>query len=206
MDIEVIFENDDFIALNKPAGVLVHHTAKEEKDRTLSDWLLDFYPEVANVGDAPDERPGIVHRLDKNTSGIILVPRSQKYFTYLKKLFQEREIAKTYLAIVYGAMKDETGVIDKPISLKSGTVKRTVFRGKMTKPALTEYKVLRNFNEAAYVEVYPKTGRTHQVRVHLASIGHPLLGDSLYGSKRSKKMNIPGLNRHMLHARSLVPA
>ncbi len=215
MDIDIIFENDDFLAVNKPAGVLVHHTAKSRADSgdlhdkkpleedTLSDWLLGFYPEVAGVGDVPEERPGIVHRLDKDTSGIMLIPRNQEYFLYLKNLFQEGKIKKAYRAITYGRMENESGVIDKPISLKTGTVKRTVFKGKMTKPAVTEYKVIRNFEDSAYLEVYPKTGRTHQVRVHLASIGHPILGDELYGSKNSRRVSVPGLTRHMLHAYSL---
>ena len=160
------------------------------------------------MGDAPEIRPGIVHRLDKDTSGVILIAKNQRYFEYLKKLFQTGQIKKTYLALVWGEVKPKTGEIAKPISLKSGGVKRTVWKGKMEKEAITEYKVIKsikyqisNIKEEVFslVEAMPKTGRTHQIRIHLASIGHPIVGDSLYG----KKTNPFGLARQFLHAESL---
>lgn len=202
--IAVIYEDKNFLALYKPAGVLVHPIKTKNyklktNEPTLVDWLLKHYPEVKKVGDDPEARPGIVHRLDKDTSGVILVARNQKYFDYLKKLFGEHQIKKTYSALVHGRLEPRVGVIKKPILLKSGTIKRTVWRGRMEKEAITEYKVKKYFKDFSLVEVYPKTGRTHQIRVHLASIGYPIVGDSLYGPKK----NSLGLNRHFLHAASL---
>ena len=215
MDLKIIYEDKNFLAVNKPAGVLVHSIKdsrfkiQDSKEETLVDWLLNKYPEIKNVGDDPKTRPGIVHRLDKDTSGVILIARNQKYFEYLKKLFspygiQGKQIKKTYLALVWGEIKQKIGEIIKPISLKSGGVKRTVWKGKMEKEAITEYKVkkiVKNEEGKVFslVEVMPKTGRTHQIRIHLASIGHPIVGDSLYGSKT----NPFNLERQFLHAESL---
>jgi len=200
LNIQVVYENKDFLALNKPAGVLVHHTnSKSKEGEVLTDWLIRNYPEVKNVGDDPETRPGIVHRLDKDTSGILLIPRTQEYFYYLKNLFQNREVQKTYLALVRGVVKDDAGSVDKPIGLKSGTVKRTVFtkNAKMIKEAVTHYKVIERLANHTLLEVCPKTGRTHQIRVHLASIGHPVVGDKVYGGKDNS------LGRLFLHAYSV---
>ncbi len=212
--IKLIFEDKNFLAVNKPVGLLVHAT-KNSNEPTLVDWIVKNYPEISavgesafggkNVGDNTKERPGIVHRLDRDTSGVILIPKNQKYFEYLKKLFQNHLIKKTYLALVYGKIKERQGVIDKPISIKAKTVKRTVHAGKMAKEAVTEYKTLQIFKSAeredffTLLKVMPKTGRTHQIRVHLASIGHPIVGDKLYG----KKNNPLNLNRQFLHAESI---
>ncbi len=161
---------------------------------TLVDWLLSRYPEIATVGDDPAQRPGIVHRLDKDTSGVMLVAKNQKTFEYLKSLFQKHEIIKTYLALVQGELAKKSGVIDAPIGIKNGTTKRSIRSTKMAKEAVTEYKVL----AGSLLEVKPKTGRTHQIRVHLASIGHPIVGDPIYGKKPSVKNQ-----RLMLHAASI---
>jgi 23S rRNA pseudouridine1911/1915/1917 synthase len=205
-----IYQDKNFLAVDKPAGILVHATANSQ-EQTLVDWLLKHYPEIKKVGDAPEIRPGIVHRLDKDTSGVILVARNKKYFAYLKNLFQTHQIKKTYLALVWGKVEPKTGIIEKPIRLKSGSVKRTVWQGKMEKEAITEYKVLKYLkyntsftivNKLLYfslLKVMPKTGRTHQIRVHLASINHPVVGDALYG----KKTNPFNLKRLFLHAESL---
>ncbi|MBU2101620.1 RluA family pseudouridine synthase [Patescibacteria group bacterium] len=198
MDIDVIYKDENLIVLNKPAGILVHGDNKTEED-TLIDWLEINCPETAGVGDSPEERPGIVHRLDRDTSGIILVARNQEYFEYLKSLFKNREIHKTYRAIVLNPFKEERGVIDAPISIKAGSIKRTAHKGKDSKEAVTEYKVLKNFDNFSYVEAYPKTGRTHQIRVHFNSIGHPVAGDKLYGGKSA----VGATDRQMLHAYSL---
>lgn len=202
---EVLFENKDLLVINKPAGLLVHgvfdkHGAKHN-ELTLTDWLAKNYPETKKVGDVPSQRGGIVHRLDRETSGAMVVARNQNAFEYLKKLFQDKKVQKTYITLVWGKVKDKEGVIDKAISIKDGTVKRTVFKGKMTREAVTSYKVMKFLkskegDEFTLVEVQPKTGRTHQIRVHMASIGHPVVGDKLYG----KKGSLPGLDRQFLHA------
>lgn len=221
--IRIIYEDKNFLALYKPAGVLTHKVLsfkfQVSRDNTLVDWLLKNYPEVKNVGDPSagsgqvNLRPGIVHRLDKDTSGVILVARNQDYFEYLKALFKTGQIKKTYLALVWGKLEPRKGIIRKPIKIKPGTIKRTVWRGKMEKQAITEYKVLKYFGITnpddrqnllyfSLVRVIPKTGRTHQIRIHLASIGHAIVGDSLYGSK-NKPLSPVDLKRQFLHAESL---
>ena len=207
VNIQIIYEDKNFVAVNKPAGLLVHRVQSKTKEATLVDWLLEHYPQIKSVGDDCQIRPGIVHRLDKGTSGVLLVAKNQEYFDYLKKLFQRHEIEKIYLALVWGKVVPKEGIVDKPIGLKPGSVKRTVFinKAKMVKSAITKYKVkeyllaskagLPNYS---LLEVAPKTGRTHQIRIHLASIGHPVVGDPLYGGKRASD-----LGRLFLHAYSL---
>ena len=209
--ISLIYETKDFLAVNKPAGVLVHPIKipnsntqiPNSKELTLVDWVLERYPEVKNVGDEPEARPGIVHRLDRDTSGVILIARNQKYFEYLKNLFKTHQIKKTYLALVWGKLEPKIGEIKTPIGIKSGSIKRTVWQksAKDLKEAVTEYKVKKYFKDFSLVEVMPKTGRTHQIRIHLASINHPVVGDNLYGGKKHKSSF--ELNRQFLHAYSL---
>lgn len=209
-EITVIFENNDLIAVNKPAGVLVHESAikgsknRKNSERTVVEWVLQKYPEITSVGDDPKERPGIVHRLDKETSGVLLIAKNQSFFDYLKELFKSRKVQKTYIALVSGKLQGK-GIIDKPIGLRSGTTKHSTNarRMKMIKPAVTEYDALETIekqgNFFTEVRLTPKTGRTHQLRVHLASIGHPIIGDMLYGNKK----NPWELKRQFLHAEGL---
>ncbi len=185
----------------------------DSPESSLVDWLLKKYPEIKNVGDHNPQagefeqktfdRPGIVHRLDRETSGVMVVAKNQEAFNFLKKLFQTREVKKTYLALVWGRVSEERGIIDKQISIKDGSIKRTVGKGKMPREAVTEYEVMGRYGVGVkaltLLKVFPKTGRTHQIRVHLNSIGHPVVGDKLYG----KKKEVLGLTRHFLHANSL---
>ncbi len=209
--IEVIYEDEGLVALSKPSGLQVHpvkamRLAREDRAPTLTDWLLERYPEVRQVGDDPEERPGIVHRLDKDTSGIIVVARDQDTFNYLKETFQSRSIKKTYLALLRGHVAADKGVVDLPIGIKSGSVKRSIHSAKMAKTALTEYAVLERLSSAdvpsfvsTLASVSPKTGRTHQIRVHMAALGHAVLGDPLYGPRKAPAW----VTRLMLHARSI---
>ncbi len=208
MDIEEVYKDKNLIAVNKPAGLLVHpiHSLKGHSlaQNSLINWLLPRYPEVAKVGDKPQERPGIVHRLDRDTSGVLLVARNQATFDYLKHLFQSHEVKKTYQALVFGKTL-QGGVVDKPIGLRPGTTKRSVSgrNMKMIKEAITGYRTLQHLEKDgqpySFVELQPKTGRTHQLRIHMASIEHPIVGDQLYG----RKPNPWGLSRQFLHAASL---
>ncbi|HEY4523839.1 MAG TPA: RluA family pseudouridine synthase [Candidatus Paceibacterota bacterium] len=204
---QIIYEDENFLAINKPAGLIVHEVKVKkgrmrQKEATLVDWLLRARPEIANVGDDPLTRPGIVHRLDRDTSGILLIPKTQAYFDYLKNLFTLYEVKKQYIAIVCGNVKEKKGVIDKPIGIISGTLRRSVHTKKMLKTAITEYVVTRHLmiagEEATMLRVYPKTGRTHQIRIHLALIGHPIVGDRLYGKKHSLLVT-----HQLLHAESV---
>lgn len=196
--IRIIHAEDDFLALDKPAGIAVHRGAGV-KGETVVDWLVEKYPEIQRVGDDPKERPGIVHRLDKDTSGVMIVARSQQAFEDLKQLFKERKIEKTYLALVLGAPKKKSGTIDAPIgrSAANPTKRGTGARARGSRTAVTEYRTLERLGAWTLLEAKPKTGRMHQIRVHLASIGHPVAGDRTYGGSRTA---LPGLGRQFLHA------
>lgn len=200
--LKIIFEDKDVIVLDKPAGLLVHPIRDE--NNTLVNGLLAHYPAIKNVGDPPSGglRPGIVHRLDKDTSGLLVAAKNNDSFQYLKKQFQERKIQKKYLALVHGKVKDEKGTITKVISASKNDYRRkTTFLDDKAKRAITKYRVIKYFKDFTLLEAAPETGRTHQIRVHLASIGHPIAGDQQYKFKRQ----IPpkNLKRQFLHARCL---
>lgn len=183
----IIYEDKNILAINKPARLLVHEAGKM-KHETLVDWLLENYPETKNVGEDP-LRPGIVHRLDKETSGVLLIAKNQKTFEFLKKQFQERKIKKTYIALVKDGVQKAKGKIETPIK-----------RFTKSREAKTEYEVIKRFEDYTLLRVSPKTGRTHQIRIHLKSIGHPVICDKLY----TKRLDCPAnLKRHFLHASSL---
>lgn len=209
MEPQIIYEEKDWAALSKPTGLQMHHAWVESVTGaarpTLADWILARFPETGTVGDDPAARPGIVHRLDRDTSGIVLIARTQEYFTYLKNLFQEKKITKTYLALVRGHLKEESGVIDQAIGILSGSTKRSVRSEKMLKPAVTAYKVLERLmrsddsEKSTLAEFSPLTGRTHQIRVHAAYLGHPVWGDKIYGPKNQPAW----VTRLMLHSHTL---
>lgn len=198
---EIIYEDDLLLALNKPAGLLVHPVAGKESGDTLAGWVVSKYPHVKEVGDDPVLRPGIVHRLDKETSGVILVAKTREMFDYLKRQFQEHAVEKTYLAVVHGVPREREGLIDAPIGIKAKTVKRSIHSPKMAKTAVTAYRVVKTFGvekeKYSLIEARPKTGRTHQIRIHLASLGTPIVGDPLYGRKGDTA-------KLMLHAQAIA--
>lgn len=217
MLIDVIYSDENLIVINKPPGMTVHGGNKVASP-TVVDFLIEKFPEVATVGDDPKIRPGIVHRLDKDTSGVMVVARNQKSFEELKKLFQNRQVEKVYHAIVCGRPRHNSGVISLPIGRK---VKNPILRGvenekskiRGAREAITEYKVLKAGEKFSLVELKPKTGRMHQLRVHLKSIGHPVACDKIYGGKNvccPDGMNRPAqgearptIGRQLLHAKSL---
>jgi 23S rRNA pseudouridine1911/1915/1917 synthase len=184
MDIPVVYEDEHILAVNKPAGLAVHKVSPTDPQETLADILVRERPYLAGVGESP-LRPGIAHRLDKETSGIILVAKDQPTFRYLKDLFQTRRVKKEYLALVHGRPKEPHGTIDLPLG-KLGTRQTTQLEGRHTltgRRAVTGYRTERNFRNYTLLRVTPETGRTHQIRVHLKTIGHPVVGDQLYGKK-----------------------
>ncbi|MFA5776929.1 MAG: RluA family pseudouridine synthase [Parcubacteria group bacterium] len=201
--LNIIYSDDNIIVINKQAGIQVHPDSNERKN-TLANALVSKFPEIKDVHDeslGAYLRPGIVHRLDKDTSGVMIIARNQKTFDELKEMFQERKIHKKYVAIVYGQLKDKKGIITKAIA-RSESYKKQSIAGAKTKTkvrgAVTEYKQLKRFNSYSLVEARPLTGRMHQIRIHLFSIGHPVVGDKLYKLK-SIKANILA-KRQLLHA------
>ncbi len=196
--IDIIHENDHFLIVNKPAGLVVHRPSKLSTEPSLADWITHKYEEVKDVGHI--DRPGIVHRLDKDTSGLMIIPRTNYAHNIFGQMFKDRNIHKTYLAIVKGH-PDPEGTIDMPIGRHpTQKIKMAPFKtieNHTVRKAVTHYKVLEYFEDSALVEVKPVTGRTHQIRVHFAAIGHPLIGDQVYGT--ASKF-IP---RHALHAQAL---
>jgi 23S rRNA pseudouridine1911/1915/1917 synthase len=231
MIIKTLFEDKNILVVDKPAGFSVHKDGRNDTEYTLSDWLLENYPSIKNVGepmivnvDGKEEkilRPGIVHRIDKETSGVLLIAKNKKTFEFLKEQFQNHKIKKTYRAFVYGnvtsprasLLTGKRGVIDAPIGRSPVDIRMwTAGRGarEPLRQATTEYVVLDRFvdeetedpnsNKFSYLEVYPKTGRTHQIRVHMRYINHPIVSDPLY---RGSKEKVLGMKRLALHAYSI---
>ncbi len=193
---EILYEDEDIAVINKPPGVVVHPAAGHYEG-TLVHGLLARLKGLSGVGGKL--RPGIVHRLDKDTSGILLVAKNDLAHEKLSRMFKERTIKKVYLALVHGRPKALAGKIEKPIA------RHPVHRKKMAvikggREAVTLWRVKESFPQAALLEVEPQTGRTHQIRVHLASIGHPIVGDALYGGA---KPHGPKAQRQLLHAYKL---
>jgi 23S rRNA pseudouridine1911/1915/1917 synthase len=201
---KIIFQNKDLIVVDKPAGLAVH-PGVGTKEKTLVDFLLEKFPEIKDVGDAPEIRPGIVHRLDKETSGVMVVARNQKTFECIKDFFKNRQIEKKYLALVHGKLKEKEGQVEGEMGRsKKDFRKQALVRGKISvrreRYSLTFYKVKRELEKYSLLEVSPKTGRMHQIRVHLHSIAHPIVGDKKYTFKEYR--NIPA-SRMFLHAISI---
>ena len=180
--LDILYEDDDVIAVNKPAGMVVHAGAGTHSG-TLVNALLHRFGALSQVGG--DLRPGIVHRLDRYTSGVILVARHDAAHRNLAAQFSKRSLEKIYLTLVHGAFPNDHGRIEKPISRDPVHRTRMTARLLTGRSALTDYLVLQRYPRFAYLEVKIGTGRTHQIRVHLASIGHPVAGDKLYGAPAS---------------------
>ena len=187
--LNIVYEDADLLVVDKPAGLTVH-PAPGNPCHTLVNALLFRFPELSGE-DAV--RPGIVHRLDKDTSGLIIVARNRTAHNRLAAQFKSRSVSKAYLALVRGQISPQEGVIDAPIGRDPKKRQRMAVTG-TGRPARTEYSVVRGFGNYTLIEARPKTGRTHQIRVHLASIGHPVAGDATYGAKS------PLLERQFLHA------
>ena len=193
--LDILYEDADVVAVNKPAGLVVHAGAGRTSG-TLVNALLHRFGGLSRVGG--EMRPGIVHRLDKGTSGVLLVARNDAAHRHLAAQFAARSVEKTYLAMVQGAPGGEQGAIDTPITRDPQRRTRMTARLQTGRSAHTEYRVIERLREYTLLEVRIGTGRTHQIRVHLASIGHPVVGDTLYGAAAQ-----PELGRPWLHARRI---
>ena len=251
MKIKVLYEDSNIVAIDKPSGLSVHPAAEQVRFRTgvsgkvkkvkeqfITDWILKNYPKMKNVGESvvyngvEIPKPGIVHRLDKETSGVLLLAKNARAYEFLKSQFKGREIKKTYHAIVSGFMKTEKGIVNKPIGRSPSDFRRHLAgrgaRGNL-REAITEYKVLKRFNAPcsqnfsrssqpkiqagshtdknfestapfSYLEISPKTGRTHQIRVHMKFLNHPVACDDLYNPGAYCP---EGIERLALHAKSI---
>ncbi len=202
-DPTIIAETDEYLVINKPAGLLMHGAASEKRI-SLVDWLLKHYPKIAKVGEDP-ARPGIVHRLDKDVSGLVIIPKTQDSFDNIKKQFQTRAIEKTYHALVYDAgMPDEDEILFRMERSSKGYRMAAKPQNQTGKAAITLFEVEKRFINYTYLRLVIKTGRTHQIRAHLAAFNHPVVGDDLYGSPRHKLFNKKlGLGRVFLVATDL---
>jgi 23S rRNA pseudouridine1911/1915/1917 synthase len=192
----VLYEDQDVVAIDKPAGMVVHAGAGVHSG-TVVNALLDRFSALSGVAGAL--RPGIVHRLDRYTSGVLLVAKNDDAHQRLAAQFSGRQVEKVYLALVHGKVKHESGRMDRPIA--RDPVRRTRMTARLAagRAAWSEYRVLRRFERFTLLEVRIGTGRTHQIRVHLSSIGHPVAGDTLYGAPANVEGR-PPLGRYFLHA------
>lgn len=242
MKIKILYEDSNILAIEKPTGVSVHGDGRST-DETIADWVLENYPKIKNVGE-PEffenkgvkveiKRPGIVHRLDRETSGVLLLAKTKKAFEFLKEQFsasaleivqgglsdRQDRIKKTYVAIVQGHVRNDRGTINKPIGRSPRDFRRYLsgrgVRGEM-REAVTDYKVIKRFElepsetsnpsspqasfKFTYLEIKPKTGRTHQIRVHMKYLNHPVVGDILYNPDG---VSPKGLSRMALHAKEI---
>ena len=193
----ILYEDRDMIVLNKPPGLVVHPGAGH-KSRTLVNALLFHCPDLEGVGGGL--RPGIVHRLDKDTSGTLVVAKNDMAHKSLSRQFKNRQVQKRYLALVYGEMKESAGVIDLPTGRHPTNRKKMSTESRRSRCTETCWKIEEPFFGVTLLEIELKTGRTHQVRVHCAAIGHPVVGDATYGGKRRWKELAPGPMQHVLKA------
>lgn len=206
---QIVYEDSNIIVVNKPAGLITHQKNIEDDQPTVVDWVIQNHPELKDVGEpfiasgTEVPRAGIVHRLDKDTSGLLVIAKNNDAFYFLKKQFQNHTIKKSYQALVYGRPKASSGIIDSPLG-RIGMKRTTQMTGKKLidgKESVTEYKTLKNFSKFTLLIVSPKTGRTHQIRVHLKSINCPIAGDTIYTPKDWQQPQ--DLNRLFLHAYKL---
>ena len=206
MEIPILYEDKDIVVVAKPSGVMTHPDGHHTGE-TVSDWFARKYPESAHVGEpmrlASGEeitRPGVVHRLDTDTSGVLVLAKTAEAHAFLKKAFKKHEVKKTYIALVYGVPNPLEGTIDFPIGRS-----RRDFRLRSAQPkargtlrdASTHYEVVGNIGTHSLVKAFPKTGRTHQIRVHFKAIHHPVVCDALYAPNHPCDL---GMNRLSLHA------
>ena len=191
--LDIVYEDDELLIVNKPSGMVVHPGCGNYKD-TLVNGLLYH---VKNLSSNPN-RPGIVHRIDKETSGLLMVAKNDKTHEYLSKLLENHDLTRVYVALVWGVIKHDTGEIDAPIGRDDNDRQKFTVTAKNSKKAITHFKVLKRFKRATLIELKLETGRTHQIRVHMNYIGYPIVNDKVYGKR--KIINDFG---QMLHAKTI---
>jgi 23S rRNA pseudouridine1911/1915/1917 synthase len=215
MELPIIYEDDNIVIIDKPSGIMTHPDGRAAEheggvDDTASDWFAEHYPECAEVGETQRlqsgeeiRRPGVVHRLDRETSGILIFAKTPEAHAFYKKAFQDRDVHKTYLALVYGVPKERKGTIEFSIgrSRKDFRLRSAQPKAKgILREAITKYEVISDIGTHSLMKAMPLTGRTHQIRVHLKAIHHPVVCDPLYAPKQKCDL---GFNRLGLHAYQL---
>jgi len=208
LPLTILYEDPSIIVIDKPSGMVVH-PAYGNPSGTLVNALLHHCKDLRGINGVL--RPGIVHRLDKDTSGVMVVAKEDEAYHQLTKQFKNRTVGKKYLALVYGKFSQDEGLIDSAIGRHPSERKRMATHTKRGRMAITRWKKVEEFDSCTFLEIFPQTGRTHQIRVHLSSIGHPLLGDPLYGRKgtpgaihdRVLKECVKKMDRQALHAQRL---
>jgi len=204
LPLKIIAEKPDYLVINKPAGLLTHDNFWPPRQPTVVGKLAKKYPEILSLGDNPT-RPGLVHRLDRDVSGLMVIPRTEPMFNALKRQFKNHTVRKVYTGLVYGTLPQTQGVINFKLG-RSTNGRKMAARpfNQAGKSALTEYEVIRQWTDYTLLKIIIKTGRTHQIRAHLAAIGHPLVGDDWYGTNKTKiKNKALGINRVFLVATQL---
>ena len=205
--IEILYEDDEIIVINKQSGLVVH-PAPGHYSGTLVNALLHHCPNINGIGGVL--RPGIVHRLDKDTSGVLIVAKNDRAHNHLSRQFKYRRVKKKYLALVYGKMESDSGSVSLPIGRHPVDRKKMSTNSRKSRIAETTWQIIERFERASLIEVNLKTGRTHQIRVHCAAIKHPVMGDKVYGPRKTVKNAPYGINffgsipRQMLHAWRLL--
>lgn len=194
--IDIIFEDSDILVINKPKGMVIHPTLNNTSG-TLVNALLYYDENLSCVGDAI--RPGIVHRLDKDTSGILVIAKNQESYRNLIEQFKLREVKRIYIALVHGQLDIKEATINAPIGRDPANRKKMTVIYENSKEAITDYKVLREFTDYSLLELSLQTGRTHQIRVHMSYLGHPIVGDMVYSNKKNEF----NLDSQLLHAKKI---
>ncbi len=205
--LQIVYEDRVLVVVDKPAGMVVHPGAGNRQG-TLANALVHHFQAISQAGTI---RPGIVHRLDKATSGLMVVAKNDQVHAFLADQFKARQVEKRYLALVYGRLKEKEGTVDVALGRDPRARTRMSTRGRHGREAQTRYQVIRYYPEFTYVQVSPLTGRTHQIRVHFQHLGHPVVGDETYGKKAARNSKDPGqaqticnLGRYFLHAAFLA--
>ena len=196
--LDIVYEDDDLLVVNKPAGMVVHPAPGNYNGTLVNALMYHCGDNLSSINGVI--RPGIVHRIDKDTSGLLMVAKNDKAHASLSQQLADHSLTRKYRAIVYSNIKEDEGTVDKPIGRDPSNRLRNAVTELNSKEAVTHYRVLERFGNYTLVEAQLETGRTHQIRVHMSYIKHPLLGDELYGPTKSKNASKLGAKRQMLHA------
>ncbi|MBQ2245101.1 MAG: RluA family pseudouridine synthase [Oscillospiraceae bacterium] len=197
MDLKIVYEDEDLLVIDKPKGLVVHPAAGHQDDTLVNGLLYALGDDLSGING--ELRPGIVHRIDKDTSGLLAVAKNDRAHTFLASQLKDHTMARTYEAIVCGSFREDSGTVDAPIGRHPSDRKKMTVTERNSKHAVTHWEVVRRYRGYTHIRCRLETGRTHQIRVHMAHIGHPILGDTVYGRKKPEL----GQDSQVLHAGSL---